>query len=84
MNSDSSPRRGPTWPSPDPGITRRNSRVSCVGVSGSKSRPPPRNSVCLGSEARGSETQDRNGVSLPGLHVVSRWLGWSRGPEVLC
>lgn len=62
-------------------ITRRNSCVGCVGVLGSKSLP--RNSVRLRSEVRGPETQDRNGVSLPGLHVVSRWLGWSRGPEVL-
>ena len=39
-----------------PAITRRNSCVSCVGVSGSKSLP--RNSVCLRSEARGPETQE--------------------------
>lgn len=66
MNSDSSPRRGPTWPSPDPGITRRNSRVSCVGVSGSKSRPPPGTQCALGLRPEGQRLRTGMGCLFQG------------------
>ena len=42
-------------------------------------RAPPRNPAYLRSEARGSETQDGNGVSLPGPCVVSQV-----GPDAVC